>query len=213
MKSEMPYVGVRAPEVRDVCREVFASYPFADAQSWRTDVLSMWRSARHREERYAAIALGGHRKARAFRTIEALSMYEEIIVTGAWWDYVDDVAEHQVGELLRHYPGPMRRAMLAWSRSTDIWKRRTAIICQMRFGDLTDLTLLYACIEPSLACKEFFLRKAIGWALRQVAWRDPDEVVRYVQEHDAELSPLSRREALKNVARLKAGTAKLRRPV
>ena len=70
--------------------------------------------------------------------------------------------------------------MRAWSRSTDMWKRRTAILCQLKFKADTDLALLYDCIEPNLGDKEFFIRKAIGWALRQHAWTDPDEVRRYV---------------------------------
>jgi 3-methyladenine DNA glycosylase AlkD len=126
-------------------------------------------------------------------------MYEEMIVTGAWWDYVDAIAGHRLGLLLRRFPAPMRKQMLAWSRDQDLWKRRSAILCQLRFKGETDLELLYACIAPSLASREFFLRKAIGWALRQYAWTDPREVVRYVREHQAALSPLSRREALKNV--------------
>jgi 3-methyladenine DNA glycosylase AlkD len=201
MKSAMPYLGVTAPELRRVCRELFAAYPFKDSESWRADVLSTWRGAAYREERYAAIALSGHRKARAFQTLDALPMYEEMIVTGAWWDYVDDLASHRIGPLLQAYPRAMRRTLLTWSRSPDLWKRRTSIICQLSFRDATDLELLYACIEPSLSSKEFFLRKAIGWALRQLAWYDPAEVLRYVKAHEHALSPLSRREALKNIGK------------
>jgi 3-methyladenine DNA glycosylase AlkD len=210
MKSEMPYLGVTAPKVKGVCREVLASYPFLDALTWRSDVLSIWRGAEHREERYAAISLGGHPKAQSFQTLDALPMYEEMIVTGAWWDYVDDLAEHRVGPLLLAYPREMRKILLAWSRSPDMWKRRTSIICQMHFRAEVDRKLLYACIQPSLSSKEFFLRKAIGWALRQLAWYDLDEVVRYVAEHESELSPLSKREALKHAARLRAGSARSR---
>jgi 3-methyladenine DNA glycosylase AlkD len=91
--------------------------------------------------------------------------------------------------------------MLAWSKSDDMWKRRTSIICQLGFKKNTDLDLLYACIEPSLDSKEFFLRKGIGWALRQYAWTDPAEVKRYVRRHKDRLSSLSQREALKNISR------------
>lgn len=128
-------------------------------------------------------------------------MYEELIVTGAWWDFVDELAEHRIGPLLAAYPVPMRKTMLAWSRSPDMWKRRTSIICQMFFREATDLNLLFACMEPSLSSKEFFLRKAIGWALRQVAKHDPKAVRRYVKEHAAQLSPLSQKEALKHLSR------------
>jgi 3-methyladenine DNA glycosylase AlkD len=132
-------------------------------------------------------------------------MYEEMIVTGAWWDLVDGIAAHRLGTLLRRFPREMNREMLAWSRSDDLWKRRSAILCQLTFKKATDLELLYAAIGPALASKEFFLRKAIGWALRQLAWTDPKEVRRYVREHEKELSPLSRREALKNVGSRRRG--------
>lgn len=210
MKSEMPYLGVSSPKVRATCREVFASYAFDDAERWQADVLAIWRGARHREERYCAIALTGHRRAKPFQTLDALPLYEEMIVTGAWWDYVDELAANRIGPLLRAYPRALRRTMLTWSRSADIWRRRTSILCQLRFRGDTDRELLYECIEPSLDSKEFFLRKAIGWALRELAWHDPDEVVRYVKEHESALSGLSRREALKNVDRTNARSAKRR---
>jgi 3-methyladenine DNA glycosylase AlkD len=93
----------------------------------------------------------------------------------------------------------MRAELLAWSRSPDRWKRRASIICQVVRKQATDLDLLYACIEPNLGDRDFFIRKAIGWALRSYAWIDPAEVLRYVAVNEAALSPLSRREALKNV--------------
>lgn len=89
--------------------------------------------------------------------------------------------------------------MRAWSRSEDIWKRRSAILCQNRFKEGTDLDFLFECIEPSLGSREFFLNKAIGWALRQYAWTDPRPVVRYVKTNEKRLSGLSKREALINV--------------
>jgi 3-methyladenine DNA glycosylase AlkD len=171
---------------------------FPSAAVWRVLVLHLWRKARYREERYAALVLASDRRATPFQTLATLPLYEELIVTGAWWDLVDDVASHRVGFLLRQHPREMKRAMRAWSRGRDLWKRRSSIICQLHFGDETDLALLYDCIEPSLSSKEFFLRKAIGWALRQYAWTDPKEVARYVRSRGDRLSPLSRREALKH---------------
>jgi 3-methyladenine DNA glycosylase AlkD len=199
MKSTMPYYGVSAVPLRALCREVLADVSFANDEAWAKAVLELWRGATHREERYAALALTGHKAARAFQTPDAMPMYEEMIVTGAWWDFVDPMASDRVGTILETHPAKMKRMMRAFSKSDDMWKRRTSIISQLRFKEETDLDLLYACIAPSLSSKEFFLRKAIGWALRQLAWTMPDEVVRYVREHDAELSGLSKREALKNV--------------
>jgi 3-methyladenine DNA glycosylase AlkD len=199
MKSDMPYHGVPTPLLRQVCRKIFADLDLPSRAVWRGHVLDLWRGATHREERYVAIALTGDKRAATFQVPSAMPLYEEIIVTGAWWDYVDDVASHRVGPILRDYPGPMKKKVLAWSRSENMWKRRTSIICQLGFKKQTDLDLLYACIDPSLGSKEFFLRKAIGWALRQYAWTDPAEVKRYVRRNRARLSGLSYREALKNI--------------
>ncbi len=199
MKSAMPYHGVPIPIVRRLCKVIFADLPFSSAYQWQQHVLELWRNAQYREERYAALQLAGDPRARSFQTPAAMKLYEEMIVTGAWWDYVDEIAVHRVGSLLRQYPLPMKRKMLSWSKSTNIWKRRTSILCQLGFKSGTDLSLLYACIEPSLASPEFFLRKSIGWALRQYARIDPSEVKRYVRINHDRLSALSRREALKHV--------------
>ena len=199
MKSTMPFHGVSAPQLRAICKRVFAEHPVSEAAEWRRDVLALWRGARFREERYAAIELARDRRARPFQTMDALPMYEEMIEDGAWWDLVDTIATHALSAILANEPKKMRRAMLSWSRDADIWKRRSAILCQLPFKSKTDLELLYACIEPSLERKEFFLRKAIGWALRSYAWTDPAEVVRFVRANEGRLSPLSVREALKNV--------------
>jgi len=199
MKSAMPYHGISAPLLRKTCKQVLAKVELPTREVWRERVLELWRGAQYREERYAAIMLTGEKRAAGFQNPAEMPLYEEIIVTGAWWDYVDDVASHRVGPILREYPAPMRKKMRAWSKSENMWKRRTSIICQLGFKRNTDLDLLYACIEPSLDSKEFFLRKAIGWALRQYAWTDAAEVKRYVRRHKDRLSNLSQREALKNI--------------
>ena len=200
MKSEMPYLGIQAVPFRKAANAVLAACPLDSFEDWRDAVFELWRKARFREERYAAIELVGYGKYREFRTLDALPIYEEMIVTGAWWDLVDSIASHRLGELLRRYPREMRPILRDWAVSDDIWKRRSAILAQLGFKHETDLKLLYACIRPSLDRPEFFLRKAIGWALRQYAWTDPKEVTRYVRDHESRLSPLSRREALKNVS-------------
>ena len=199
MKSAMPYYGVPAPTLRALFKVTFADVEFATAEQWQAQVLEIWRNARFREERYAAIGLAGHKRFHSFQTPSAVKMYEEMIVTGAWWDYVDSIASHRIGQILCDYPTPMRRKMLTWSKSPDIWKRRASIICQLGFKAETDLDLLYACIEPSLGSKEFFLQKAIGWAPRQHAWTDAGEIRKYVRRNRARLSALSIREALKNI--------------
>ncbi|HEX3508008.1 MAG TPA: DNA alkylation repair protein [Candidatus Dormibacteraeota bacterium] len=198
MKSEMPYRGISAPDMREISKRIFADHPLETCDEWRAAVLELWREARFREERHAAIELLGDRRHKDCRTPEMLPVYEELITTGAWWDYVDSVAGH-VGNLLRLHATEVRPVMRAWSTDQDMWKRRVSIICQISFKKDTDLDLLYANIEPNLADRRFFIRKAIGWALRAYAWTDPEEVARYVAANEATMSGLSKREALKNV--------------
>jgi 3-methyladenine DNA glycosylase AlkD len=188
MKSEMPFLGVQKPARREVARIVFPAYPLEGFEVWRDTVLRLWREATYREERYLAIALARSPRYRLHRTAAALPMYEELIVTGAWWDLVDEVATRLVGELELGF-------LRSWAVDPDLWKRRTAIIAQITRKDRTDAELLFDCIEPNRGDREFFIRKAIGWALREYSKVDPDAVVRYCATH--ELSPLSRREALR----------------
>ena len=210
MKSAMPYHGVSSVPFKATMKAVLAEHPVTGFEGWQRDVRALWRGAKFREERYAAIALTGDRRAREFQTPAALPLYEELITTGAWWDYVDELASNRVGPILEAHPGPMKKAMRAWSVDAHLWKRRTSIISQLFFERETDLELLYACIDPSLqasqkggqespVARDFFIRKAIGWALRQYARTDPDEVRRYVEENSQRLSGLSIREALKHL--------------
>ena len=201
MKSPMPYFGVPAPVQRQIFRAAFAAHPLDGVDAWRATVLALWREATHREERYAAIELAGAPRYRAFRTTAVLPMYEAMIVTGAWWDVVDAVATRQLGELLGREPEAMREVMLAWGRDDNLWKRRAAIICQVNRKRVTDVELLCRCIEANLDDRDFFIRKAIGWALRAYAWTEPESVRAYVGRLGDRLSPLSRREALKNIER------------
>lgn len=198
MKSTMPFHGVAATPMRAICKQVFRELELPDASTWRREVLGVFRGARFREEWYAAVELCADRRARPFQTMDALPMYEEMITTSSWWDVVDALATHRLADLLESDPKAMKKAMRAWSRDAHMWKARSSILCQVRMKESTDLPFLYACIAPSIHSKEFFLRKAIGWALRSYAWTDPAEVKRYVNEHP-ELSNLSKKEALKNV--------------
>jgi 3-methyladenine DNA glycosylase AlkD len=205
MKSAMPYLGVSTVPRRAALKPIFAALDWPDSAAWQADVLALWRGATHREERYAALKLTAVKAARAFQRIEALPMYEEMIVTGAWWDYVDEIAGQRLWMLLQNDRAAMSKTMRKWSTDADMWKRRSSIICQLPAKSATDLDLLYACIEPSIGSSEFFLRKAIGWALRQYAWIDPDEVARYVAANQDRLSGLSKREALKNGGKRRGG--------
>ena len=203
IKSTMPYRGVASAGQKRVFRDAFAAHPLDSFEAWRDTLLALWRDAEFRDERYAAIGFASQRRYAAYVTREALPILEEFIVTDAWWDYVDETS-NLVGEVLRVDREWMTAEMRRWSRDPHLWKRRVSIICQLRFKADTDLDLLYAAIEANLDDRDFFIRKAIGWALRQCARTDPDEVTRYVRAHADRLSGLSIREAMKHLGGIEA---------
>jgi 3-methyladenine DNA glycosylase AlkD len=198
MKSELPFRGVASPARKALAAELFAAHPLPDEAALATAALTLWREAAYREERYLAIDLTGHRTYLAWQTPALLPLYEEMIVTGAWWDYVDEVANRRIGPLLRGFPARLTPVMHTWTTDEDRWKRRTSIICQLGFREATDTALLTAAIEANLGDRDFFIRKGIGWALRQFARTEPGWVRAFVDGHPA-LSPLSVREAVKHL--------------
>ena len=173
MKSSMPYLGVQTVPLRAVCKQLFKAIEFKSAEQWEALVIELWDHAEYREERYAAMNLLSDKRALRFQTVATLKLYEKLIVEGAWWDYVDLIASHRVGYLLRNYPAPMKNKMLVWSRSKNMWKRRTSILCQLGFKERTDLALLYECIKPSLSSKEFFFAEGDRLGVAPVCLDEP----------------------------------------
>ena len=201
MKSSMPSRGLTSPELTALLRPILAdpAYRIAERDDWERAVRDLWDGATHREERYAATALTGHRAYVAWQDPAVVPLYRHLIVTGAWWDHVDEIASNRIGPILLSHNEIITPIVRGWATEDDLWLRRTAIISQLTFKEQTDLALLREAIEPNLADTSFWIRKAIGWALRQHARTDPDWVRATVAEYGAQLSGLSRREALKHL--------------
>jgi 3-methyladenine DNA glycosylase AlkD len=197
MKSAMPYLGVRVPTVRSLARAAEKTRPPTDVGVHLATVALLWDEAEFREERYAAAALLDTPTARRLRTPAQLPLLTHMIQTGRWWDHVDEVS-HRVGDLLKLDREPMAGVLRAWAAGDDLWLRRSAIIAQLGARTATDLDLLSDVIEAAQTEPEFFLRKAIGWALRDYARTDAGWVRAFIDAHPA-LSGLSRREALKHL--------------
>jgi 3-methyladenine DNA glycosylase AlkD len=194
MKSAMPFLGVRGPEVRRLARAAVRQGGVRDGGGLLAASRELWDGATHREERYAASELLALTPLRG--DWELVPHLEHIARTGAWWDHVDGIAK-RVADLHDAHPEAIAALVRTWSSDDDFWVRRLAILSQLGRRERTDRLLLAEVIEPSAADPEFFLRKAIGWALRDLARWDPAWVRAFVDSH--ELSPLSRREALKHL--------------
>lgn len=197
MKSTMPFHGVPTPLRRQLCATVFAQHTVHSVDELVDTTLHLWRQATHREERYAAIEWPGFRAHRPLQTLALLPAYEEMIRTGAWWDYCDAMSGERIRALLQRDSGSLRSPLLRWAKGSDMWLARAAILCQRGLRERCDAHLLYACILPSIDSAEFFLQKGIGWALRERAYTAPDEVVAFCNEYRTRLAPLTRREALR----------------
>lgn len=205
MKSAMPFLGVPAPWRRQLTVAVVREHPLADAAALAETTLALWRGARFREERYVASELprtGAHR--RLLTGPEGLTLLpavEEMIRSGAWWDHVDELSGHAVALLLRAHPQAMAVRLRHWATGDDLWLRRAAMLCQRGFKRDTDAALLYDCLTPSVSdprfAGEFFIRKGMGWALRERAYQAPDEVRAWCDAQP--LSALTRREALRRI--------------
>jgi 3-methyladenine DNA glycosylase AlkD len=199
MKSTLPYRGYTSPELKALLRPLLASYEPVDRMTWERTVRALWDGATHREERYAAIAVARHRRARVWLAPESLPLFRHLVVTGAWWDLVDETAQHLVRPTLVAHRAALTPVLRAWASDEDLWVRRTAVICQLGLRADTDTDLLRHAIDLNVDDPTFWLRKAIGWALRDYARTDPDWVRAEVSRHGDRMSGLSRREALKHL--------------
>ena len=205
MKSTLPYRGLTSAELGAVLRPLLADPSLApeSRDEWEAGVHALWDHPAYREERYAAHAFTGHRAARAWQDPDALPLYRHMVETGAWWDHVDALAADRFGPILLSHRGIVTPVMRSYAVDGHLWVRRTAILVQLKHRDATDLDLLTdvldANLEDSLHGREFFIRKAVGWALRQHARTAPDWVRAYVASRGDRLSGLSRREALKHL--------------
>jgi 3-methyladenine DNA glycosylase AlkD len=199
MKSAMPYFGLPSPRLKAELRPLLRGWRPTDRAQWEGTVRTLWDGATHREEWYAAIALARHRQAREWLDVGSLGLWRHLVVTGAWWDVVDEVASHLVGDVLAGHRAWATPTVTSWATDEDLWLRRTAVICQINHGASTDLELLRHAIEANVDDPSFWLRKAIGWALRQHARTDPAWVRAEVARLGGRLSGLSRREALKHL--------------
>ena len=200
MKSAMPYFGLTSPRLKAALTPLLRDPGLAmhSREQWVATIEQVWSTATHREQWYAAIALARHRAYRQWVDSDAMPLWERLIRQGAWWDVVDDIATHLVRDTLLAAPTVEGLRMRDWSGSDSLWVRRASIISQVGASTRLDQGLLTDVVEPNLEDRDFFIRKAIGWALRDHARHDPEWVRAFVAGHPA-LSGLSRREALKHL--------------
>lgn len=195
MKTDMPFYGVQKKGRIPVVKEVTASCPPTSRSEYHEIVLALW-GLPHREEKYVAIAYA--REFDEWVDASSLKLFRGLVVDGAWWDLVDEIAIKLVGRALLKERRAVEPTIRSWIAAEDLWLRRTSVICQIGHGGDTDTSLLASACSANLKDTDFFIRKAIGWGLREYARTDPAWVEHYVEERREAMSGLSIREATKH---------------
>lgn len=195
MRDQFEYLGIKSPQGAALLKDFIKENGLPPLDKLDTISRELW-SLPQREFQYAAMSLMGRLEKKYepdfIRTIEYL------LVTKSWWDTVDALASHAVGTQFKRFPTVKAKYIQKWRKSDNFWLRRTTLLFQLGYKKETDFDLLCKLIHENLGSDEFFINKAIGWALRQYAHTNPAPVKRFVKA-TKELHPLSRREALKNI--------------
>jgi 3-methyladenine DNA glycosylase AlkD len=192
MKDQFDYLGLASPLRKDLAKQFYSEYGYPAAEQLESVVIACWRFPQ-REYKYFALDLMVRMRKKVGH--DAIHLYEELITDGSWWDTIDGIAPSLVGYHLLQYPEERITYINKWIESDNIWLQRSCILFQLKYKLDTDTRLLSSIILKLKDSKEFFIRKAIGWILREYSKTDPGFVVRFIQTN--ELSGLSHREAIK----------------
>ncbi|MEU3299853.1 DNA alkylation repair protein [Streptomyces sp. NPDC006678] len=195
MKDVAPFLGIRTPERRRLSRTVLDGTPRPAEADCAAIALRCWELP---EREYHYFAVDYLRRHAGRCSSDFLPVARHLIATVSWWDTVDLLAAHVVGPLVAA-DAELVAAMDAWIEDDNLWIARTALLHQLGYKQATDAERLFRyCLRQS-GHSDFFIRKAIGWSLREYAKTDPDAVRDFVATSRDRLAPLSVREALKNL--------------
>lgn len=193
MKYQFKYLGIQKPLRSEISKPIFLWGKKADYEDLKNLCVKLW-NLPEREYNYLAMELLVKNKAFKFRN--SILLFEQFIQSESWWDTVDAIAANLVGPYFLAFPAERDKYLEKWWASENMWLQRTCIIFQLTYKEKTDEALLFTFCDELKGSKEFFIQKAIGWALRQYARTNAKHVIEFVNTHD--LKPLSKREALKH---------------
>ncbi|MFV8356254.1 DNA alkylation repair protein [Flavobacterium sp. XS1P32] len=195
MKNNFPFFGIKTEERRLIFKEIWKENKGVVSINARTIVLDLYLKS-EREFHYCAIEIlikelkGNYKK-------EDIQLIEKLISDNSWWDSVDTIAKYILGEYLLEFPSETKKVITQFSDSQHMWLNRSAILFQLGYKQKTNADFLFAECLKHKHSKEFFIQKAIGWALREYAKSNPEAVTTFVK--NVILKPLSAKEALKNI--------------
>ncbi|MDY0104211.1 MAG: DNA alkylation repair protein [Lentimicrobium sp.] len=192
MKNQFQFWGIKSPERKLLLRNFIAEKGAPTTETIDTVVRNLWQQPA-RELQYVAMELVARKKFLVEK--DRITLIEWMLTHASWWDTVDYIACNVAGAWFKFHPEEIKPITTKWISSDNFWLQRSCLLFQLKYREATDLDLLFGFIERLAPEKEFFLRKAIGWALRELSKTNAKAVKMFVDSHN--LSPLSRREAMK----------------
>ncbi|GAA4040645.1 DNA alkylation repair protein [Flavobacterium chungnamense] len=195
MKNNFSFLGIKTEERRAIFKENYEKYKSEIKANFRTIAWELF-NKNEREFHQCAIDLLVKEFKKNF-ILEDIKLIEKLIITNSWWDSVDVVAKYLLGGYLQQFPNETYEVIERFSNSENMWLNRSAIIFQLSYKEKTNFDLLKSECKKHKDSKEFFIQKAIGWALRDYSRFNPNGVSEYV--NSTNLKPLSQREALRNI--------------
>jgi 3-methyladenine DNA glycosylase AlkD len=195
MRNHFQFFGIKTADRRHIFKHIWKENQDEVAENSRETALELY-SKNQRELQYCALEIlikqlkGNYKK-------EDIQLIEKLITTNSWWDSVDTIAKNILGQYLLEYPLETEKVIERFSNSENMWLNRSAILFQLGYKEKTNFDLLQSECEKHKNSNEFFIQKAIGWALREYAKTNPEAVKNFVA--NTNLKPLSKKEALKNI--------------
>ena len=198
LKSELEFFGVPVPAIRRVVKGAVRAHPGLDAQAMVAWATALWREPVH-ERRAAAIEILAMAAPRLSGS--DLATVERLVRESLTWAYVDGLAGSVAGEIVLRDPAGAWPRVDAWAVDDDFWVRRSALLTLLRGirAGAQELGRFTRYAELMLSEKEFFIRKAIGWVLREISRRDPGWVAAWTESHVSEMSGVTLREAVRHL--------------
>jgi 3-methyladenine DNA glycosylase AlkD len=193
MKEKFEFLGIKKPERAELQKEFFATNGVPSTSALPKISMNLF-ELEHREFQYFALDLL-HQSAKNWDE-GIVEIIEDLIITKSWWDTVDLLAGKLAGKYFLQNPEKIPSHISKWNTSNNFWLVRASILFQLNYKEKTNQELLFSCILPHVGSNEFFIQKAIGWALRQYARTNPKDVLTFVETQ--QMKPLSKREALKH---------------
>ena len=195
MRNKFKFLGIKSPKRKEIFKEIFEN--FKNNKEIDKEFVVEFFNKDYREFQY--IAIDYLIKMKKYFLKDDIFFIKDLIITKSWWDTVDLIASNLLGEICKKYPSLIDEQIVFWINDDNMWIRRSSIIFQLRYKENTNLEILQKSIESNIDDNEFFIQKAIGWALREYSKTDYKWVLNFINNHN--LSKLSKREAEKYIKR------------